>query len=227
VAAVCQRTYEALLDCWGGNGFGLFIGGDHSISIGTVAAVAKQGEIGVIWVDAHTDMNTPESSPSGNIHGMPVAVLIGDGPSELVNVGYPGSKLKPENLAMVGIRSVDKIERQRVRDSGITVYTMRDVDEQGIHGIANKILQQFAHLERIHVSFDLDSCDPRFAPGVGTPVLGGLTYREAHLLMEILSDSGKVKSMDVVEINPILDIQNRTAEAAVEMVMSLLGQQIL
>jgi arginase len=227
VAAVCQRAYDALMECWGTDEIGLFIGGDHTISIGTAAAAAKRGEIGVIWVDAHTDMNTPESSPSGNIHGMSLAVLLGDGPAELVDIGYAGAKLKPENTAIVGVRSVDNIERQRVRASGVTAYTMRDIDEQGISAVAGKVLEQFAHLDRIHVSFDLDSCDPRFAPGVGTQAIGGLTYREAHLLMEILADSGKACSMDVVEINPILDIQNRTAEVAVEMVMSLLGSRIL
>lgn len=227
VTEVCTRIYDAINTCWKDSEFGLFIGGDHSISIGTVAAVASRGEVGVLWVDAHTDMNTPESSPSGNIHGMSAAVLLGDGPAELVNLGHQGPKLKPENLAMIGIRSVDRIERQRVRDSGITAYTMREIDEQGMHVIAQKVLDQFEHLDRIHVSFDLDSCNPNVAPGVGTPVLGGLTYREAHLLMEILSDSGKVCSMDVVEINPILDRRNDTAEFAVEMIMSLLGSHIL
>jgi arginase len=227
VSQVCQRTFEMIHNCWRENDFGLFIGGDHSISIGTVAAVAESGNVGVLWVDAHTDMNTPESSPSGNIHGMSMAVLLGDGAEELVNVGYRGAKLNPKNVAMIGVRSIDTVERQRVRESGITVHTMRNVDEQGINTIAHSVLEQFAHLERIHVSFDLDSLDPRLASGVGTPVRGGLDYREAHLLMEILADSGKVCSMDVVEINPILDNQNRTAEIAVEMVLSVLGQQIL
>jgi arginase len=227
VTQVCQRTFQAIHDCWQKNDFGLFIGGDHSISIATVAAAAEHGDIGVLWVDAHTDMNIPESSPSGNIHGMSMAVLLGEGPEELVNLGYKGAKLKPENVAMIAVRSIDTIERKRVRDSGITVHTMRDVDEEGMNAIAHQVLEQFADLERIHVSFDLDSLDPRLASGVGTPVMGGLDYREAHLLMEILADSGKVCSMDVVEINPILDTQNRTAEIAVEMVLSILGQQIL
>jgi arginase len=227
VTQVCQRTFQAIHDCWQENDFGLFIGGDHSISIATVSAVAERGEVGVLWVDAHTDMNIPESSPSGNIHGMSMAVLLGEGPEGLVNLGYNGAKLNPKNVAMIGVRSVDTIERERVRESGITVHTMRDVDEDGMNSIAHQVLEQFAHLERIHVSFDLDSLDPRLAAGVGTPVMGGLDYREAHLLMEILADSGKVCSMDVVEINPILDNQNRTAEIAVEMVLSMLGKQIL
>jgi arginase len=227
VTQICHNTYQAIQKSWQEGEFGLFIGGDHSLSIGTVSAVAARGEIGVLWIDAHTDMNTPQSSPSGNIHGMSVATLLGHGADELVNLGYAGAKIKPENVAMVGIRSIDAVERKRVRDSGITVHTMREIDEQGISVIAHQVLDQFAHLDRIHVSFDLDSCDPSFAGGVGTPVKGGLSYREAHLLMEILSDSNKVFSMDVVEINPILDNHNQTAETAVEMILSLLGKQIL
>lgn len=227
-AGVCQRTYHMIASRWKDGEFGLFIGGDHSISIATVAAVtALRGDVGVLWVDAHTDMNTPESSPSGNIHGMSAAVLLGDGAEDLVNIGFPGAKISPQQLAMVGIRSVDEAEGHRVRASGIRVHTMRDIDEQGIKVIAGQILEQFASYAHIHVSFDLDSCDPSFAPGVGTPVLGGLSYREAHLLLEILADSGKVCSMDVVEINPILDNRNNTAEIAVEMILSLLGKDIL
>jgi arginase len=227
VTQVCQSIYDAIINNWDDNEFGLFIGGDHSISIGTVTAVASRKNIGVLWVDAHTDMNTPQSSPSGNIHGMSLAVLLGDGSPELVNLGHDGAKLQPEQVAVIGVRSVDSVERIKVNESGIRAYTMRDIDEQGIATIANKVLAQFADRDAIHVSFDLDSCDPRFAAGVGTPVMGGLNYREAHLLMEMLADSGKVCSMDIVEINPILDTLNRTASIGVEMVLSLLGQQIL
>ena len=227
VTQVCQAIYEAISARWDEKEFGLFIGGDHSISIGTIAAVTSRKNIGVLWVDAHTDMNTPQSSPSGNIHGMSLAVLLGEGVPELVNLGYDGVKLKPEQVAVVGVRSVDVLERVAVNRSGIQTYTMRDIDEQGIATVANKVLAQFAGLDGIHVSFDLDSCDPRFAAGVGTPVMGGLNYREAHLLMEMLADSGKVCSMDIVEINPILDTYNQTAEIGVEMTLSLLGQHIL
>lgn len=227
VAAVCQRVYEAITSQWQDDEFGLFIGGDHSISIGTVAAAANQADVGLVWVDAHADMNTSQTSPSGNIHGMSAAVLLGDGSQTLVNVGTDGAKLQPEQVTMVGVRSIDGQERARVHQRGLTVYTMRDVDEQGISAVAQQILSQFATRERLHISFDLDSIDPRHAPGVGTPVMGGLSYREAHLLLEILADSGKACSMDVVEINPILDSGNRTAELAVEMVLSLLGKQIL
>lgn len=227
VTQVCQATYEAIANRWQEEEFGLFIGGDHSISVGTVAAVTERKNVGVLWVDAHTDMNTPESSPSGNIHGMSLATLLGDGAPELVNIGYDGAKLEPEQVAVIGARSIDKSERVKVKDSGITVYTMRHIDEQNIAIIANRVLEQFADRDAIHVSFDLDSCDPRYAGGVGTPVMGGLNYREAHLLMELLADSGKVCSMDIVEINPILDSANQTAEIGVEMILSLLGQQIL
>lgn len=227
VTQVCQSIYHAITSRWAEDEFGLFIGGDHSISIGTVSAVTSRKNIGVLWVDAHTDMNTPQTSPSGNIHGMSLAVLLGNGSPELVNLGYNGAKLKPEQVAVLGIRSVDVIERNNVHESGIRTYTMRDIDEQGIATVANKVLAQFADRDAIHVSFDLDSCDPSFARGVGTPVMGGLNYREAHLLMEMLADSGKVCSMDMVEINPILDTSNHTAEIGVAMVLSILGQQIL
>lgn len=227
IASVCQATYDRVNNRYQRDDFLLFLGGDHSMSIGTVSAAAAQGNCGVLWVDAHPDMNTPQTSPSGNIHGMSVAVLLGHGPDELVNVGTPGAKLRPEQIAMVGIRSVDLTERPLVKESGVCIHTMRDIDEQGIHTIGRKVLEQFEPFERIHVSFDLDSLDPRLAAGVGTPVMGGLKYREAHLLMEILSDSGKLTSMDLVEINPILDNGNRTAEIAVEMVLSGLGKQIL
>lgn len=226
VAKVCQKTYESIVECWGENEFGLFIGGDHSISIGTITAVAQRKNVGVLWVDAHTDMNTPETSPSGNIHGMSMAVLLGDGAQTLLDVGGH-TVLQPEQIAMIGVRDVDTTEAVRVRESGITVHTMREVDEKGIVSVAKQILEQFADRDHIHVSFDLDSCDPRYAPGVGTPVMGGLSYREAHLLMELLADSGKVCSMDVVEVNPILDNRNRTAEIAVEMILSILGKNIL
>lgn len=226
-AAVCQAAYERIVQCLHPDEQAVFIGGDHSMSIGTVSAVASQGEIGVIWVDAHGDFNTPETSPSGNIHGMALAALVGDGPEALVNLGHDGPKLRPQNIAMIGIRDLDAQERVRLMQSGIKVFTMRDIDEHGMYSVAQQLLAHLSHVERLHVSLDLDACDPRIAPGVGTPVMGGLTYREAHLLMEILSDSGKVRTLDVVEINPILDKANRTAKTAVELVCSLLGQRIL
>jgi arginase len=227
VVAACQSIYEVSQSCCGTPEVPLFLGGDHSIAIGTVSGTACAGPLGLIWIDAHGDFNTPETSPSGNIHGMPVAALIGRGHPELVDLGHPGPKLRPQEIAMIGIRDLDPPERDALVATGIHVYTMRDIDELGMAMVARRALSHLNHLSRIHVSLDMDAIDPDAAPGVGTPVPGGLSYREAHLLMEILAESGKVASIDVVEINPILDDGNRTAELAVELVASLLGQRIL
>ncbi|THF83642.1 arginase [Deinococcus sp. KSM4-11] len=221
--------------------FPLTLGGDHSVSMGTVAGNARrlaahrmgapgqdaQGtRLGVIWVDAHTDYNTPESSPSGNIHGMPVAHLTGLGDPGLVALGG-GWTLRPEDITMIGIRSVDIRERDAMREAGIRAYTMKDVDQLGITRIIEQTLEQLSGAAGIHVSFDADALDPGVCPGVGTPVPGGLTYREGHLLMELLCESGRVTSMDIVEVNPILDTHNQTAEVMVGMAASLLGQRIM
>ncbi|MCS6835117.1 MAG: arginase [Anaerolineae bacterium] len=227
VAQICRAAYDRIHQQLQPDEIGVFLGGDHSISIGTVSAIHQRGKIGVLWVDAHADFNTPETSPSGNIHGMVLAVLLGDGPHELTVIGGSQPKLKPCQVAMVGVRDVDPHERLRLLDSGINVHTIRTVDEHGMSSVAHNILAQFADCDYLHVSLDLDSCEPQIAPGVGTPVDGGLSYREAHLLMEILADSGKVGSVDVVEINPILDVANRTAIIAAELLASLLGKRIL
>jgi arginase len=227
VTAVCQTIFEMGVRSIADGDFGIFLGGDHSISIGSIAAAAQDGPVGVIWIDAHGDFNTPETSPSGNIHGMPVAALIGEGAESLVNIGYEGAKLQPPQIVQIGIRSLDAIERDRLAHSGIDVYTMRHIDEIGMATVARQALDRLRHLPTIHVSLDMDSLDPAEAPGVGTPVPGGLTYREAHLLMEILGDSRRVTSLDIVEINPILDNGNKTALLAVELAASLLGQRIL
>jgi arginase len=227
ITEICEAIYVAGKEAVDKGRFPLFIGGDHSIAVGTVASVADSDPIGLIWLDAHADFNTPETSPSGNIHGMPLAALIGEGYESLINVGRPGAKILPENIVMIGQRDLDPKEKQRLKKSGITVFTMRDIDEQGINSIANKALMKFVHLKRIHLTVDMDALDPVEAPGVGTPVPGGISYREAHLLMEILADSGKITSMDLVEINPILDIANKTAELAVELTLSALGKSIL
>lgn len=228
VARVCHEIYEQARSCFETTDHAIFLGGDHSISIGTVSAVSVQGPVGVVWFDAHADINTPHTTPSGNVHGMPVAALLGDGPPELTGIGGPQGLVTEHQIAMIGIREVDTPERQRLKArSGIGVYTMRAVDERGIAVIARDILDRFADLPHIHISLDLDGMDPRHAPGVGTPSKGGLSYREAHLFMEIMADSGKVRSMDIVEINPILDTGNTTAEVAVELAASLFGQRIL
>ena len=227
VTAVCQNIYQIAEQCLQDDEFAIFLGGDHSISIGTVSAAAKKEEIGVIWVDAHGDFNTPETSHTGNIHGMPVSALIGDGPDSLVNIGYPGAKIRPSNIVQIGIRDLDQQEKKRLAASDINIFTMRHVDELGMAKIAQNALELLNHVPRIHVSLDMDSLEPDEAPGVGTPVPGGLSYREAHLLMEILGDSNRIQSLDIVEVNPILDEYNKTAELAVGLAASLLGQRIL
>jgi arginase len=228
VTAACQSIYEIGRRCLTEQEFAIFLGGDHSISIGTVAGAASQGQpIGLIWIDAHGDFNIPETSPTGNIHGMPVAVIAGQGNADLVNLGSPGPKVHPTHIIQIGIRNLDSLEKKRLTQSGVGVYTMRHLDELGMAAVARQALDRLRHLSHIHVSLDMDSLDPSEAPGVGTPVPGGLTYREAHLLMEILGDSGRVGSLDIVEINPILDEGNKTAELSVGLAASLLGQRIL
>ena len=227
ITQICDLIYKTGQKVVKKGHFPLFIGGDHSIAIGTVAAVTNSEPTGLIWIDAHADFNTPSTSPSGNIHGMPLAVLIGEGHDSLVNVGRKGAKINPENVVMICQRDLDEKEKQSLKKYGITIFTMRDIDEHGISSIANKTLEQCIHLKNIHLTLDMDALDPLEAPGVGTPVPGGISYREAHLLMEVFADSGKISSMDLVEINPILDIANKTAKLAVELTLSVLGKSIL
>ena len=213
--------------------FPLVLGGDHSIAAGTVSGIAafcrrKKQRLGLLWVDAHGDINTPESSPSGNIHGMPVAALLGFGPEKLTGIGGRFSKLDPANIALVGIRSLDEGEKQRLKETGVQVHTMSDIDRHGIHRVMKKALARVTDgTDYVHVSFDLDAVDPTVAPGVGTPVKGGLDYREAHLIMELLHDSGVMTSLEMVEVNPILDQGNASASFAVELVQSAFGKKIL
>ena len=205
----------------------IFLGGDHSISIGTIAGVTWQEPAGVLYIDAHGDFNTEKTSQSGNIHGMSLAVLLGDGYPELVGISRDETRLQPQDVVIVGVRDLDEGERQRLRDSGLTVYTMRDIDERGMGSIASDSLEALKHLKRLHVSMDVDALDPQEAPGAGTLVPGGLTYREAQLLMEIVADSRCLSSLDIVEINPILDVHNKTAKMAVELAASAFGKSIL
>ncbi|MBI3242608.1 MAG: arginase [Chloroflexi bacterium] len=228
IASVCRDVYANALACLEQHETAVFLGGDHSISIGTVSAMDTHGEnVGVIWVDAHGDFNTPDITPSGNVHGMALAALLGRGPAELTDIGRPGAKLKPSEAVIIGARDLDAQERVALRESGILVITMRDIDEMGMAAAARQALERLGRMNKLHISLDMDSLDPNEAPGVGTPVPGGLTYREAHLLMEILSDSGKVSSLDIVEVNPVLDDRNRTAKLGVELATSLFGQRIL
>ena len=226
ISKICQEVYDRIKATVQAGEKAIFLGGDHSMSIGTVASVANE-KTGVLWIDAHGDINTPATSPSGNIHGMVVSILLGECPPPLTNIGHVGAKITPRQMAYIALRDLDEGERQRLSKGDIKAYTMREVDEVGIAKIAHDILDYFADMTQIHISLDLDGLDPRHAPGVGTPVPGGLTYREAHLLMEILADSQKVTSLDVVEVNPILDVSNQTAQMAVELVAGLMGQRIL
>ena len=233
VRAVCEKVAYRARDMVHGGLFPIFLGGDHSVSIGTVsgvAGVAREaggGRTGVLWVDAHSDFNTPETSPSGNVHGMPLAALTGLGHPDLVDIGGEGASIRPEDTALVGLRSVDSEERQLLEEAGVNVYTIKEVDAYGAATVIRRALQDLSHLDRVHLSLDLDVVDPDVAPGVGTPVRGGLTYREAHLIMELANEAGTITSLDVVEVNPILDVRNGTAELAVELVGSLMGRQII
>lgn len=209
------------------------LGGDHSLAAGSIAgvatALAERGErLGVIWLDAHADLNTPESTLSGNVHGMPVAHLLGHGDSGMASIARPAPAVRPEHLVIIGARDLDQAERTHAREYGVTIYTMRDIDERGLRTVlAEAIAKVSQGTTGLHVSLDLDFVDPRDAPGVGTPVRGGVTYREAHLAMEMLWDSGRVVSLDLVEVNPVLDSYNQTAELAVELMASAFGQRIL
>ena len=232
IATVCRTLANLTEESTTGQRIPVCLGGDHSLAAGSVAGVARalrrQGmELSLIWVDAHADMNTPETTPSGNIHGMPLAACLGHGPEELVEAGG-GVSLQPENVALVGIRNLDEREKTLVRRSGVRAYTMTELDRRGLAAILAEVLEAFvAHAGGLHVSLDLDGLDPEVAPGVGTPVRGGLTYREAHLLCEMVADSGRLTSMDLVELNPTLDLRNRSAEVGAELILSALGQRIL
>jgi arginase len=226
-AEACARIYTTARDAVGRGSFPLFLGGDHSLAVGTISGVTEEEPTGVLWIDAHADMNTPETSPSGNLHGMPLAALLGHGDPALVDVGRRGAKLDPGDVVLIGLRSIDPGERELIRRCGVGVYTMRELDERGVSVVLREALVRLAHRQRLHVSLDMDVLDPSEAPGVGTPVSGGLTYREAHLLMEIVAESGRVASADVVEINPILDYGNQTARLACGLISSLLGKSIL
>ncbi len=215
------------------NQFPLCIGGDHSMALGTIAGISSyckknKLELGVIWIDAHPDMNTDETSPSGNIHGMPLAAALGLGHEKLVNFYGFKPKLRPENCALIGIRSIDLLERESIKKLKLPVYTMSDIDKLGVHRVISRALKQFKeNVDHIHVSFDLDSVDPSIVPGVGTPIPGGLSYREAHLIMEAIAECGCMSSLEVTEVNPILDDKNKSAIFASEIIASSMGQRIL
>jgi arginase len=233
IAASCKLLADKVERAAARGRFPLVLGGDHSVAVGTVSGMSRHfrrggRRLGVIWMDAHTDMNTPRTSPSGNVHGMPLACLVGHGPRELTHIGGYAPKVAPENVVLVGIRDVDLTERPVVKKSGVRVFTMRDIDERGMRTVMEDALAiAGAGTDGVHLSLDMDAVDPDEAPGVGTPVRGGISYREAHLAMEILCDSGRLCSMEVVEVNPVLDVANRTALLGVELVMSAMGKRIL
>ena len=214
----------------GADNFPIVLGGDHSIAIGTLAGLADRYEnLGVIWYDAHADLNTSETSPSGNIHGMPLAVSIGLGHEALVNIRDFAPKIKPENVVIIGARSVDPGERELIREKGIKVFSMHEIDKLGMSEVMNQTIQYFKdrEVDGVHLSLDLDGLDPLYTPGVGTPVAGGITYRESHLAMEMLYASNLVTSAEFVEVNPILDEKNKTADVAVGLMGSLLGESLI
>ncbi|HEX9792784.1 MAG TPA: arginase [Planctomycetota bacterium] len=230
---VCTRLAARVRGVLADGAIPLVLGGDHSIAMGTVAGVAghfrDRGEsLGLIWFDAHGDMNTAESSPSGNIHGMPLAHLLGLGDSTLAQIGGFSPKVLPEHVALVGIREVDAKERALIRNAGVRVFTMRDIDERGMGAVARDVLETVTKgTAGFHMSFDVDGLDPTVAPGVGTAVPGGVDYREAHLLMEYSADSGLMTSMEVVELNPMFDTRNETAERVKQLILSAFGMSIL
>jgi arginase len=233
IAHVCHQLYLKTLASLRAGAVPLVLGGDHSIAAGSVAASSewvretRTRPLGLIWVDAHGDMNTPATTTSGNVHGMPLAALLGGEPGELSAIG-PSPSVRPEHTVLLGVRNLDTKEKRAIRDSGVHVFTMKDIDRDGIARIAERAIALASNgTGGIHVSFDLDVCDPTIAPGVGTPVKGGLDYREAHTLMELVSDSGQIVALDLVEVNPTLDVRNATAEFAIELALSAFGKNIL
>ena len=234
IAHTCRRISERVQTAIVQEKFPLVLGGDHSVAVGTVTGIGQHyrerenKRIGLIWIDAHADMNTPETSPSGNVHGMPLACCIGIGPEELTSIHGWRPKVDPRNVAIIGLRSVDLEEKLNVTKTGVKAFTMRDVDERGLRAVMQDALEVANDgTGGFHLSWDMDSVDPDEAPGVGTPVRGGITYREAHLAMEIICDCDAMLGLEVVEVNPVIDQANRTATLAVELVMSALGKRIL
>ncbi len=234
IARVCDALYTNSLASFRAGAMPLVLGGDHSLAAGSVAAASAWARdryklpLGLLWIDAHGDMNTPSSSPSGNVHGMPLAALLGSDPAELARIGGFRPKVDPAHTVLIGVRNLDEREKELVRGSRVHVFTMKDIDREGMGSIAEQaVALAGTGTAGIHVSFDVDVCDPAIAPGVGTPVKGGLDYREAHLAMEIVADSGRLFSLDLVEVNPTLDVKNMTAQLGTELALSAVGKRIL
>jgi arginase len=233
IARVCQRLYQQVYQAHEDGALPIVLGGDHSLATGSVGASAdyadaRGGEIGVIWVDAHGDMNTPATTLSGNVHGMPLAALVGTEPAELARIGRRAPKVRADRTVLIGIRNLDALEKEQIRAAQVHLFTMKDIDQHGIAVVMKRALAIAGkNTLGIHVSFDMDVCDPSIAPGVGTPVKGGLDYREAHMVMEMVADSGRLLALDLVEINPILDTQNQTAILGTELILSAMGMRII
>ena len=233
IAAVCANLAKTVEKALADGSAPLVLGGDHSVAVGTVSGVShyyrERGQtIGLLWIDAHADMNTPGTSPSGNVHGMPLACCVGMGPRDLTHIFDYAPKVDPRRAVIVGLRDVDQLEKPHVKESGVTAFTMRDIDERGMRAVMDDALRIASDgATGFHVSLDMDWVDPEHAPGVGTPVRGGATYREAHLAAEMICDWGKLVSMEVVEVNPVIDEVNRTADLAVELLLSAFGKRIL
>jgi arginase len=233
ISAICQALYERSHAALTSGAVPVVLGGDHSLGAGSVAATAAHARqlgkpLGLLWIDAHGDMNTPTTSTSGNVHGMPLAALLGQEPAELAQIGGFVPKVRPEHTVLIGIRNLDEREKHIVRGSGVHVFTMKDIDRLGIAAVTERAIALASQeTAGIHVSFDLDVCDPSIAPGVGTPVKGGLDYREAHVVMEILSEANVMLALDLVEVNPVLDVHNSTAVLGTELALSAFGMEIL
>ena len=233
IADNCLRLAKLVERAAAQPAFPLVLGGDHSIAAGSVAGMAKhlrrtKRKLGLVWIDAHGDFNTPESSPSGNVHGMPLAAIAGLGTRELTHLRGFSPMVTPENIVLVGIRDIDAGEARNIRQCGVQAFTMREIDERGMRSVMAEAIQTATRgTDGFHLSLDMDALDPEYAPGVGTAVAGGLSYREAHLAMEMIHDAHGMLSMDVVEVNPVLDIANKTAALAVELILSAMGKRIL
>ena len=233
IVDVCERLRKEVIQSLESGAIPIVLGGDHCAAIGTIAGVTgfyreQNQQMGLIWVDAHADLNTPESSPTGNIHGMPLSAVLGQGHDALVDLGGFRHKIRPENVALVGIRTLDAAEKKICKESGIRYFTMREIDERGMAAVMRDAVAVITKgTQGFHLSFDLDGVDPLYAPGVSTPVTGGISYREAHLALEMLADTGMLKSMEFVELNPMRDMAHKTAELTVELIQSALGKAIV
>jgi arginase len=233
ILQACEHLARLVGESLGKGQLPIVLGGDHSIAIGTLAGVSKhfqaqQETVGLIWFDAHADFNTPQSSPSGNVHGMPLAASVGVGPERLTRFYGIDPKIKPQNAVLVGVRDIDTQEKELLATSAVRVFTMRDIDERGMRSVVEEAIRIASlHTAGLAVSWDMDFLDPAFAPGVGTPVKGGASYREAHLAMEMIADTNRLVSLELVEVNPVLDHMNTTAALGVELIQSALGKKIL